>query len=216
MTGKSYYLIGALLTGAALAATSVVYPQLPSTVPIHWDLHNQPNGYGPKWILFVTGPGIMVGVMLLMRLLPWLSPKQFEVDSFRSTYHQIMVMIVGVMGYIQVIVLLTASGHQVNIGKALLGGLCLSFIFMGNVMGKVRRNFYIGVKTPWALANERVWNATHRFAAKTMVAGGLAGLALIAVGIGFWAPFAVLMTGALGPVVYSLYFYKQLERRGEL
>lgn len=216
MTGKYYYVIGALLTGAALAATVVTYPQLPSTVPIHWDIHNQANGWGPKWILFVVGPGIMVGVMLLMRLLPWLSPKQFDVDNFRSTYHQIMLMIVGVMCYVHAVTLAAASGHHVNIGKAVLGGISLSFLFIGNVMGKVRRNFYIGVRTPWSLANERVWNATHRFAAKTMVAGGLAGLALTLVGLGFWAPFAVLLTGALGPVVYSLYFYKYLERRGEL
>jgi uncharacterized membrane protein len=216
MTGKYYYTIGGLLTGAALVATAVVYPQLPSTVPIHWDINNQPNGYGPKWVMFVTGPGIMVGVMLLMRLLPWLSPKQFEVNSFRSTYHQIMLMIVGLMGYVHAVALAAASGHRVNIGRAILGGICLSFVFMGNVMGKIRRNFYIGVKTPWALANERVWNATHRFAAKTMVGGGMAGLALTVAGLNFWAPFVILLTGALVPVVYSLYFYKQLERRGEL
>jgi uncharacterized membrane protein len=88
--------------------------------------------------------------------------------------------------------------------------------FLGNVLGKVRRNFYIGVRTPWALANERVWNATHRFAAKTFVLGGVIGLALTAIGVKGWLPFAALMAGALVPVVYSLVVYKRLERRGEL
>lgn len=216
MTGKFYYTMGALLTGVALVATAVVYPHLPETIPIHWDIHNQPNGYGPRWVMFVTGPGIMAGILLLMRLLPWLSPKQFEVDSFRATYHQIMLMSVGLMGYIHAVALWAASGRPVNIGQAILGGLCLLWMLLGNVMGKIRRNFFIGIKTPWALSNERVWNATHRFAAKTWVLGGLAGLALLVAGQAFWAPFAVLMTGALAPVVYSLYFYKQLERRGEL
>src|SRR5579863_6087836 len=90
------------------------------------------------------------------------------------------------------------------------------FVLMGNVMGKVRRNFFIGVRTPWALANERVWNATHRLAAKTFVLGGLTGLAFIASGLNGWPPFVALMTGAFIPVLYSVYFYKQLERRGEL
>jgi uncharacterized membrane protein len=80
----------------------------------------------------------------------------------------------------------------------------------------VRRNFFIGVRTPWTLANERVWNATHRCAAKTFVLGGLIGLVLTAVSGAGWLPFAALMAGALVPVVYSLVVYKQLQRRGEL
>jgi uncharacterized membrane protein len=74
----------------------------------------------------------------------------------------------------------------------------------------------IGVRTPWARANERVWNATHRVAAKTFLVGGLAGLALLAVGVNGWPPFVAMLVGALIPVPYSLYCYKQLERRGEL
>jgi len=89
MTGK-YYVVGMLLTAAVLVATVVAYPYLPSSVATHWDMHNQPNGYSPKWALFLTGPGLMAGTMLLMYFLPWLSPKHFELDSFRSTYLQIM------------------------------------------------------------------------------------------------------------------------------
>jgi uncharacterized membrane protein len=80
----------------------------------------------------------------------------------------------------------------------------------------VRRNFYIGVRTPWTLANERVWNATHRVAAKTLVAGGLVGLALIVAGLDGISVIVVLLAGAIVPIAYSLVFYKQLERRGEL
>jgi uncharacterized membrane protein len=158
----------------------------------------------------------MAGIVLLTRLLPWLSPKAFEVESFRSTYIQIMLMTVAVWAYIDGVMLWAGVGHGVNEGRAVLGGVCLLFALMGNVMGKIRRNFYIGVRTPWALANERVWNATHRLAAKTFVLGGLAGLALIAMGLNGWPPFAVLMAGALVPAVYSLIFSKQLQRRGEL
>jgi uncharacterized membrane protein len=109
-----------------------------------------------------------------------------------------------------------ALGRAASADRAILGGVCLLFALLGNVMGKVRRNFFIGVRTPWALANERVWNATHRFAAKTFVLGGVIGFALTAVGVKGWLPFAVLMAGALIPVGYSLLVYKQLERRGEL
>jgi uncharacterized membrane protein len=215
MNGK-YYLVGMLLTAAVLVATVVAYPHLPSSVATHWNMQNQPNGYSPKWALFLIGSGFMAGMMLLMYFLPWLSPKNFEVDSFRSTYLQIMLMLVTMVAYFYAVILWAGVGHPLNVGRAIVGGVCLLFALLGNLMGKVRRNFYIGVRTPWALANERVWNATHRFAAKTLVAGGLAGLALTAAGLNGRPVIVVLLAGAFVPVVYSLVFYKQLERRGEL
>ncbi len=213
---RKYYLIGMLLTAAVFVVTLVAYPRLPSTIPTHWNLHNQPDGYGPKWTLFLLGPGLMAAAMLLMYFLPWLSPKNFEVDSFRSTYLQIMLMLVTMLGYFSLVVLWVGIGHPLNVGRAIVGGICLIFALLGNLMGKVRRNFYIGVRTPWTLANERVWNATHRVAAKTLVAGGLLGLALTAAGLDGRSVIAVLLAGAIVPIAYSLIFYKQLERRGEL
>lgn len=216
MTGKYHYVVGVLLTAAALAASVAAYPHLPGSVPTHFNIHGQPTGYSPKWTLYIFGPGLMAGILLFTRLLPWLSPKQFEVEGFRSTYIRIMLMTVAVWAYIDGVILWAGVGHGVNEGRAILGGVCLLFALLGNVMGKIRRNFYIGVRTPWALANERVWNATHRLAAKTFFLGGLAGLALVALDLNGWPTFAVLMTGALVPAIYSLVFSKQLERRGEL
>jgi uncharacterized membrane protein len=158
----------------------------------------------------------MAGMMLLMYFLPWLSPKRFEVDSFRSTYLQIMLIVVAMIGYFSVVIQWSSVGHRLDVGRAIIGGACLLLASLGNLMGKVRRNFYIGVRTPWTLANERVWNATHRFAAKTLVAGGVVGLSLTIAGIEGWPVMVVLLAGALVPVGYSLLLYKQLERRGEL
>ena len=216
MTGKVYYLVGILLCLATLVATTVAYPQLPSAVPTHFNLQGEANGYTPKWALYLVGPGLMAAMLLFTWLLPKLSPKHFEMESFRSTYLQIMVMLVGMMAYIDATILWAGVGHSVNAAQATLAGVCLVFAMLGNVMGKVRRNFFIGVRTPWTLASERVWNATHRFAAKTFVVGGLAGAALIALGIDGWPPVTALLAGAFIPVFYSLYFYKQLERNGNL
>jgi uncharacterized membrane protein len=213
---RKYYLVGMFLTAAVLVATVIAYPRLPSSLATHWNLHNQPNGYGPKWTLFLVGPGLMAFMMLLMYVLPWLSPKNFEVDSFRSTYLQIMLILVCMMAYLYAVTLWAGLGHAVDVGRAIVGGICLIFALLGNLMGKVRRNFYIGVRTPWSLASERVWNATHRVAAKTLVAGGLLGLALTAAGLDGLSVLVVILAAAIVPIVYSLVFYKQLERRGEL
>jgi len=213
---RKYYMVAIVLLLAAVAVTMAVYPNLPDRVPTHWDIHDQVNGYSPRWALFLTGPGMMAILMLVFLALPWLSPRQFEVGTFRDTASFIMLAIVSLLAYIHGIVLWAGLGHSLNVGRAVIGGVCLLFALMGNVMGKVRRNFYIGVRTPWALANDRVWNATHRFAAKTMMAGGVVGFLLILLGSFEWLAFGLAMTGVIIPVFYSLIYYKQLERRGEL
>ncbi len=215
LTSK-YYWMAILLTVAAAIATVAVYAQLPPMVPTHWDINNHVNGYSPRSILFLIGPGMMAFVILLTSVLPWLSPKQFEIDSFRDTYLYIMLLIVTLLAYAYAVILWEGTGHEMNVGRAIIGGVSLLFILLGNVMGKLRRNFYFGVRTPWALANERVWNATHRFAAKTFVVAGLIGFLLALFNIIGWIPLIPLLLAGLIPVIYSLVVYKQMEKRGEL
>lgn len=215
MKSRKYYLVSLLVTALVAMADVWAYPRMPDTVATHWNLQGVANGWGPKWVLFLVGPALMVVLMLLMRALPWLSPKNFEVDTFRVTYLQIMVILVCIAGYLQLVLLWVALGHAMNVGRAVVGGVCLLYLSVGNLMAKVRRNFYVGIRTPWTLANERVWNATHRFGAKTMVTGGLLGLVLTAAGFYGWPVLVVLLAGALAPVVYSLVVYKQMEAEEE-
>ena len=127
-----------------------------------------------------------------------------------------MLVILGLMAYIQAMMVWAGLDGRSSTDKALLGGICLMLALLGNVLGKVQRNFYIGIRTPWTLANERVWYATHRFGAKTFVLGGLLAFVMVFAGAGFWFSFATIMAAALTPVVYSLVHYKRLERRGKV
>jgi uncharacterized membrane protein len=105
---------------------------------------------------------------------------------------------------------------SVDLGRAFIAGLFLFFALMGNVMGKVRKNFYIGVRVPWTLASDRVWNDTHRLAAWVFVAAGVIGFGMIVLGVPIIYPIVVLVLSAFVPVIYSFVHYKSLERRGAL
>jgi uncharacterized membrane protein len=214
MTRKLFFL-ELFVFAAVLAATTILYPHLPGRVATHWNWRGQPDSYSSREMLFLIGPGSLAAIMLLTAVLPWLSPRQFAVDSFRSTYSRIMGYLYVMIAYLDAMTLWLAFGHAIDAGRALVGGVCLFLALIGNLLGKVRRNFYIGVRTPWTLASERVWNSTHRLAAKTLVAAGLLGLAASVAGQVAW-PIFILLAGALVPAIYSLVFYKQLERRGEL
>jgi uncharacterized membrane protein len=225
MKPSRYYFIAAGFAAALLVATIAVYPQLPAHVPSHWNIHNEVDRYAPRWTLLVYGPATIAGVMLLFSILPWLSPKRFEVGSFQSTYLYIMVVIVAEMTYLFALILVAALYDSewrnapllpINMLRAITGGFSLFIALMGNVLGKVRRNFYMGVRTPWTLASERVWNATHRFAARCFVIAGIAGFLCALANLPIWVWITVFSAGALAPVGYSLIYYKRLERGGEL
>jgi uncharacterized membrane protein len=211
-----YFLACSVLIVAAVLVTLIFYSRVPVRVPLHWNLHGQADRFGPKWVLLTLYPGMMLAFLGLFALLPWLSPKHFEMEPFYSTYLHIMLIFMGMFAYLQLLhVWLSVAGHA-NMVRAILGGICVFIALVGNLLGKVRRNFYIGVRTPWTIADERVWNATHRFAAKMFTAGGLIALVLTFATHVTWLPIAVILLIALSTVLYSLLFYKSLERRGEV
>ncbi|HUK31717.1 MAG TPA: SdpI family protein [Candidatus Acidoferrum sp.] len=213
---RNYFLVGFVILAAMLVATAIVYPRAPQLVPTHWNIQGVVDGYSNKWTLFVTTPAGILAIMGLFAALPWLSPKRFEVDTFRSTYLYIMIVIVGMMAYFHALLLWAAIKGPMDMNRSITAGVCLLLALLGNVLGKVRRNFYIGIRTPWTLANETVWNATHRLGGKMFFVCGVIGFVLALFRAPFWSVMAILAAGALVPVVYSLVLYKQLERRGEV
>jgi len=107
------------------------------------------------------------------------------------------------------VVLWSALGHALNVAHVIAYAFCLFVTLFGNLLGKVRPNFFLGIRTPWTLASERVWIATHRLAAWTVVLSGICGFALVLAGYPQWSPLPFLC--ALGfSAVYSLVLYKQI------
>lgn len=159
-----WFALSVLFTAAAFAVVGYVvafeYDNLPAKVPTHWDINGQPDAWTAKEDVvrtFLLLPAVMAGVLLLTLALPWLSPKPFAVDTFRDTYGYLMMLVVALMGYLHVVILLgSLAGDGPLMTKLLFGGIFLFFALVGNVLGKVRRNFWMGVRTPWTLASEAV------------------------------------------------------------
>jgi uncharacterized membrane protein len=222
---KKWVILSAVFTAAAFSASAwiycVGYDKLPDRLPIHWDIRGQPDGWVPKEEIFKSFflvPSIMAGMVVLTLILPWLSPQHFDVDRFRNTYGYVMMLIIVLLGYIHLLILY-GSLHPdgFDMFRWMLGGILVVLALVGNVLGQIQRNFWIGVRTPWTLANERVWIETHRLTAWVMVAASLGGLIalvcrapMLAIFIGFMTIIVVI------PIGYSLLLYKRLERQGKL
>jgi uncharacterized membrane protein len=198
-----------------VAATALVYPDLPATIPTHWNAAGQADGHGPRATIFLQ-PAIAALLALMWPMLPRVSPDKFRVEGFADTWWFSGMVVVGLLAYIQGVLLMVLTQGALDIGRALFAGIGIAFVLLGNVLGKVRRNFWLGVRTPWTLANERVWYATHRLAGKTMVAGGLVTLVAALSALPGVVAVVALIGAALVPVGFSLVYYKRLERKGTL
>jgi uncharacterized membrane protein len=192
----------------ALVAAMVAYPHLPAQIATHWGTQMQPDGYSGRSAVFWLGPGLLCGIALFTRLGPWLSPARYTVKSFEGTWQRLMLLVFCLMAALFGAMLWSALGHRFDIGRVMVGTVCLFLVFFGNYLSKVRPNFFLGIRTPWTLASETVWIATHRVAAWATVVSGLCGLGLVLAGLPQWSllPFGVSMVFS---AAYSLAISKQ-------
>ncbi len=210
MTLRTSLLIQFALLALSLVLGVYYAMTLPSIVPTHFNIHNQPDQYGSKWVAVLMGPCFMLFCIGLTVAIPRLSPKNFEIERFTSTFAYSMVLVAALQFYIAIIISRATAGAHIDILKGLMAGMFMFFALLGNVVGRVKRNFYMGVRTPWTLANEQVWDATHRLAGKLWFIGGLIGAALSLMGAPFAVSMTLIMGMALWPVIASYFIYKKL------
>jgi len=211
------------IVAATFLGTAIVQNQyadrLPELVPTHWNIHMQPDGVISRdhtFVIFYMMPTLMAATFLLLAFaLPWMSPLRFKVEAFRPVYDYIIALVMALFAYMHAVILTgQITGTMPN--KWFIGGFFSFFGLMGNVLGKVRKNFWVGVRTPWTIASDVVWEKTHRLAAWLFVALGLFGFTLVMLGLSPWWCFALIIAAALTPVLYSFAIYKRLEKSGQL
>lgn len=188
------------------------YPSLPDQVPTHWNFQGEVDGYSHKSVTALIMPLLPLAIYILMTFTPRIDPKRQNYSKFGPSYERIRNLIVIIMVGITLLPLLSALGYAIEVDLLIRIFIPVLFIALGNYMGKIKHNYFIGIKVPWTLASEEVWNKTHRLGGKLMVIGGIFALT------GVFAPptigFVMVMTGILLPFlvsgVYSYLIYRKM------
>jgi len=195
------------------AASIYFYPQLPDKIPTHWNFKGEIDGYSGKLtgaFLIPVMNIIMYGLFIFM---PVLDPKKENYKLFESTYiyfrYLFHIFFLGMHG----LIIAAALGYNVDTGRLVTLAVSLLLMLMGNVMGRLKHNYFVGIKTPWTLANEEVWRKTHRLGAVIWTGGGLAGviISLLRLSMG-WAFIAIIAVMTFIPIVYSYVLFNRLEK----
>lgn len=169
-TGRKIIMI--VLAVLPLVMVLAVYNKLPEQVPMHWGINGEVDRYGEKSELFLLA-GLNLFFGILLPLLARIDPKRRNYERFQETYDRIILWVLGFMAVIMALILVEIfRPDTVPISKTICGMVGILFIALGNMMPKVKRNYFTGVKTPWTLSSDTVWNKTHRLCGKLFVLGG--------------------------------------------
>ncbi len=198
---------------AMLIVGLVLHDSLPDQIPSHWNIAGEVDAYVNKDLGIYLFPGIALAVVLLFPILSKIDPRNKKYGAFRRPWHIIQMAIVLFFAYMYFVSLYITFNPEVSISKFILVGIGVLFLVMGNYLGKVRQNYFVGIKTPWTLDNEEVWNKTHRMAGWAFL---FSGLVILIDGFVQWElvpvmSFAILVA-VVWPILYSYILYRRFKK----
>jgi uncharacterized membrane protein len=204
-----------------LALLPIVYmliswKSLPEPVPVHYGINMQPNGYQSKRSLVICMTLFNAAFYLLFKYIYKIDPKR-KIAPGSKIYLVIrfaMGILLSVLGLVMIFMAQNQAAASVG-NKIILFLIGALFIVLGNYLPVVKQNYFIGIRTPWTLDNEAVWQRTHRVGGKVFVIGGI----LIVLSAFFSDPrisFAVMTGVACGiatfAVGYSWYLFHKMKK----
>jgi uncharacterized membrane protein len=204
-----------IMIAAATLAGLLLWNRLPDLMASHWNINDQVDGYISKfWGVFLL-PLITLGMFALFLVVPSIDPMKANIAQFREVFNLFIVLIIGFMVYLYSLTLAWNLGYtNFRMSGAMLPAIGLLFIFIGFMMRQAKRNFFIGIRTPWTLSSDTVWNETHRVGAVLfMISGALAFIGGFLGGtIAFWMMFTPIMGSTVFLLVYSYVIYQRETR----
>jgi uncharacterized membrane protein len=212
MSTRTTTIVVLLLLVAATLAGLLLWNRLPDQMASHWDVNDQVNGYMPKfWGVFML-PLTTLGMLALFLVIPSIDPLKANIAKFRDVFNLFIVLMVAFMVYIHGLTLAWSIGYTgFKMSGAMLPAIGLLFIFAGFMMRQAKRNFFIGIRTPWTLSSDTVWDATHRLGAVLfMISGVLAFIGGLFGGMtAFWLMFIPVIGSTLFLLAYSYVLYQR-------
>jgi uncharacterized membrane protein len=190
-----------------------IAPTMPDRVPTHWNIRGEVDGWGTKYINLFLMPSVALVFYFLMSFLPAIDPLRKNYEKFAKPYLYFKVFLTFFFIYLEIFFIYSSikfTPPQGSLMFALPFSLLLCFI--GWLLPQLKRNFFIGIKTPWTLVSDLNWKKTHDFGGKAFLLAGV--MSLVAAFFGSVASFVVLIASIIVVTIATL-AYSYLEYRKE-
>jgi len=211
MTNKRTIIITWVLALLPLAAVAVLYSSLPGRIPTHWDINGTVT-YGSKNTIWMVA-GLSPLMAVLFGVLPKIDPRRKNYAKFQEYYDGFRIVILLFLLVLTGVILSESlSPGHISVGRIVPICVGILFAYIGNILPKIKNNFFMGIKTPWTLSDPDVWNRSNRLGGRLFFWFGI----VFAVG-GLFLPesvyFAILMIGVVAisglPTLMSYVWYRQ-------
>jgi len=157
-------------------------PCFPEMMASHWNIQGQADGYMPKlWGIFLM-PVMSAFMFLLFVFLPKIDPLKENYQGFRKYYDGFIFLIIAFLFYLYLLTILWNYGLRFDMTKLMIPAMTVLFYYLGILLENAKRNWFVGIKTPWTLDSDLVWDKTHKLGAKLFKTAGIIGL------LGFFLP----------------------------
>lgn len=186
------------------------YPQMPEQIASHWNAQGQADGYMPKLCALFLMPLISFGLFLLFIVIPKIDPLKHNIEQFRKYYDGFVVLILAFLFYIYLLTISWSIGIRFNMTQLLVPFFCILFYYCGILIENAKRNWFVGIRTPWTMSSDEVWKKTHKLGGKLFKVCGI----IVLLGIIFerFALCFVLIPvifASIYTIVYSYFEYKK-------
>lgn len=212
MDSRTFRLASLGLVAASFLAGAYYYPQLPGQMASHWNAAGEVDGTMPKlWGTFLF-PLLIAGLALLFEVIPRIDPRREHIEAFGDAYRGFVLLVLGFLLYIHALVLWWNLGLRFDLSKALIPALAVLYFAIGVLVERAESNWFVGIRTPWTLSDERVWKRTHERSARLFKLAGV----LAMVGVAAPAELAVLfivvpvLLASLYAVAYSYVEFRRI------
>lgn len=188
--------------------------RMPGIMASHWGALGEVNGYIPKfWGLFLM-PMLSVALLLLFLLIPLIDPLKANIQKFRDYYDWFVLVIIAFLFYIYILTLLWNLDFRFNMMLMLIPPLAIMFFYAGILMENAKRNWFIGVRTPWTLSNDKIWEKTNKLGGKLFKISGIITLfGVFLQDYAFLLCIVPILLASIYIVFYSYFEYHKLKKR---
>jgi uncharacterized membrane protein len=210
-----FVLISVLTVGILMLAISyLLVPSMGPNLAIHWNAEGVADSYGTPFTALYLIPLMTMALSIMLMFIPGIDPLKVNIATFRSQYNVFVIFFAGFMYYVHGLSLAWNLGLRFSMNAMLAPAMGLFFIIAGMLLLKAKRNYFIGIRTPWTLASDIVWEKTHQMGGRLFIASGVLTLACILYPSA--TPFVLLVTAigsALISIVYSYLEFRKIEKR---
>lgn len=186
------------------------YPQMPEKMASHWNARGEVDGYMPKFWGLLFMPLLSFILLVFFLIIPRIDPLKDNIQKFRGHFDMFILLFVLFLLYLYVLTILWSLGFRYNMLQFLAPAFGILFYYVGVLTEHAKRNWFVGIRTPWTMSSDLVWEKTNRLGGKMFKFSGA--ISVLGAFAGDYAILFVIIPALLTAAYAFIYSYLEYQK----